>query len=269
MKVTDYIKTEATYTWNWETIKKLDGDWVELLLRDKTRICGWLRCVAVTNSRYGKVYITNRFDTPVLILTPDIIDTETIDEYPHVILPTGIFGVEDEEESEYALEKYSDLVIKKEIKEFIKDKFIEDFSTLIANMVTLKASKKDISTIMRFTGRVLNNDDYLTFLNALDDYPAVPRIFDKYFEDSIVSYCVNDLVTSHYFENCAGYFDAAAAFKHLIDGEKVRQVDWTPDEYIKLCRYRDSIIDENNEDVNQNIILAGREAKWELFKEVK
>lgn len=267
MKVTDYIKTGETYTWNWETIKKLDGDWVELQLRDKTRICGWLQYVAVANSRYGKVYITNRFDTPVLILTPDMLDTETIDEYPHVIIPTGIFGTEDEEESEYALEKYSDLVIKKEIKEFIKDKFIEDFSTLIANMVTLKAFKKDISMIIRFTGRVLNNDDYLTFLNALDDYPDVPRIFDKYFEHPVVSYCINNLVTSHYFKTGDGYFDAVTAFKYLLDGKKVRQVDWTPDEYIKLCRYRDSIIDENNEEVNLNIVLYGRDVEWELFKE--
>lgn len=72
----------------------------------------------------------------------------------------------------------------------------------------------------------------------------------------------------HYFETGDGYFDAATAFKYLIDGKKVRQVVWTPDEYIKLCRYKDSIIDENNEDVNQNIIIAGRDAKWELFKEV-
>ena len=134
-------------------------------------------------------------------------------------------------------------------------------------MVTIKTSKKDISTIIRFTGRVLNNSGYLTFLNALDDYPEVPRIFDKYFEEPVVSYCINDPVTSHYFETGDGYFDATTAFKYLIDGKKVRQVDWTPDEYIKLCRYRDSIIDENNEDINQNIIIAGRDVKWELFKE--
>ena len=72
----------------------------------------------------------------------------------------------------------------------------------------------------------------------------------------------------HYFETGDGYFDATTAFKYLIDGKKVRQVDWTPDEYIKLCRYRESIIDESNEEVNQNIIIVGRDAKWEIFKEV-
>lgn len=91
----------------------------------------------------------------------------------------------------------------------------------------------------------------------------------RYYIEATPEQLADGRYSYHYEEKCAdGYFDATTAFKYLIDGKKVRQVDWTPDEYIKLCRYKDSIIDENNEDVNQNIIIAGRDAKWELFKEV-
>ena len=127
---------------------------------------------------------------------------------------------------------------------------------------------------------------FTTYAENIFDKTIYKKKFSKggYYIEASPEQLADEVYSYHYEENCAdrktvttfnhhfetgdGYFDATTAFKYLIDGKKVRQVDWTPDEYIKLCRYRDSVIDENNEEVNLNIILYGIDAKWELFKEV-
>ena len=134
---------------------------------------------------------------------------------------------------------------------FLKDKFIDDFSTLIAEMSKRGASREELDVVVRFTGIVLNGVSVVVLRAVIDDYPTITKIFDKYYKKDSVN----------------TYFDCVTAFKYLMEGKKVRLRNWRGNAYIYYDKSERVIMDDSHLIHSFSLMNTSDDAVWELFKE--